>query len=121
MAKFNSRVTSSKIVEHINQMFKKNICAETARKVLRKAGYHGRTAHRKPFISHVNRQKRIEVARSFINKPPEFWKHVIFSDESKFCIFVIKGRQIMWRKAGTALEKQNLVGTIKHGGGGIMV
>lgn len=121
MAKVNPRITSSKIIGNVKQMFKKSICAETARKILRKAGYHGRVARRKPYISLVNRRKRIEFAHNYINKPPEFWKQIIFSDESKFCIFGIKGRQIVWRKSGTALEKQNLVGTVKHGGGGIMV
>lgn len=27
----------------------------------------------------------------------------------------------MWRKSGTALNKENLCGTVKHGGGGVMV
>lgn len=121
MVKVNPRITSSKIVENVNQAFKKCICAETARKILRKAGYRGRVARRKPFISLVNRRKRIEFAHNYISKPPEFWKQVIFSDESKFCIFGIKGRQMVWRKPGTALDKQNLVGTVKHGGGGVMV
>lgn len=121
MAKTNPRTTSTKIVENVQQTFNKKICAETARKILHKAGYHGRVARKKPYISHVNRRKRIEFANAYINKSPEFWKQVIFSDESKYCIFGIKGRQIVWRKPGTALEKQNLVGTVKHGGGGIMV
>lgn len=121
MASNNPRITSTKIVENIKTMFKKSICAETARKILHRAGFHGRVARRKPYISVINRQKRIAFANTFINKPPEFWKQIIFSDESKFCIFGIKGRQIVWRKSGTELEKQNLVGTVKHGGGGVMV
>jgi len=27
----------------------------------------------------------------------------------------------VWRKTGTALEIQNLVPTVKHGGGGVMI
>ena len=113
--KVNSRITSTKIIENVNINIKKTICAETARKLLRKAGYHGRVARKKPCISLVNRQKRIEFAHNYINKSPKFWRQVIFSDESKFCIFGIKGRQIVWRKSGTGLEKKNLVGTVKHG------
>lgn len=101
----------------MNEDFKKRICAETARKILRKAGYHGRVARRKSYVSKVNRQKRIEFAHRYINMPPEFWKRVIFPDESKFCIFGIKGRQIVWRKSGTALENRNIVGRVKHSDG----
>ncbi|GFV63279.1 hypothetical protein TNCV_1520981 [Trichonephila clavipes] len=85
------------------------------------AGYHGRVAHKKPRISAVYRQKRLDFANEHVNKPPQFWEKVLFSDESKFFIFGIKGRKLVWRKQGTTLEKGNLVRTIKHGGGGVMV
>jgi len=39
---------------------------------------------------------------------------VIFSAESKFCIFGLKGRKLVWRN-------QNLAPTVRHGGGGVMV
>ncbi|GFX52444.1 transposable element Tc1 transposase [Trichonephila clavipes] len=67
------------------------------------------------------RQKRLDFANEHVNKPPQFWGKVLFSDESKFCIFGIKGRKLVWRKQGTALEKENLVPTVKYGGGGVMV
>ncbi|XP_075162749.1 uncharacterized protein LOC142235379 [Haematobia irritans] len=68
VVKVNPRVTSSKIVENVREAFKKNICAETARKVLRKAGCHGRVARRKPYVSLTNRRKRIETtAATLIN------------------------------------------------------
>ncbi|GFU24113.1 transposable element Tc1 transposase [Trichonephila clavipes] len=82
-------------------------------------GYHGPVARKKPHISAVNRQKRL--ANEHVNKPPQFWVKVLFSDESKFCIFGIKGRKLVLRKQGTALEKENLVPTVKYGGGGVMV
>ncbi|GFU60915.1 transposable element Tc1 transposase [Trichonephila clavipes] len=77
--------------------------------------------HKKPHILAVNRQKRIDFANEHVNKPPQFWEKVLFCDESKFCIFGIKGRKLVWRKQGTALEKENLVPTVKYGGGGVMV
>ncbi len=51
MVKVNPRITSTKIIENVNITIKKTICAETARKILRKAGYHGRVARKKPYIS----------------------------------------------------------------------
>ncbi|GFT17379.1 transposable element Tcb1 transposase [Trichonephila clavipes] len=89
--------------------------------ITRWAGYHGRVAHKKPHISAVNRQKCLDFTNEHVNKPPQFWKKVLFSDESKFCIFDIKGCKLVWQKQGTALEKENLVPTVKHGGGGVMV
>ncbi|GFX22718.1 transposable element Tc1 transposase [Trichonephila clavipes] len=86
----------------------------------KRAGYHGRVACKKPHISAVNRQKRLDFTNEHVNKPPQFWEKVLFSDESKFRLFGIKERKLVWRKQGTALEKENLVPTVKHGGGGVM-
>ncbi|GFW24664.1 transposable element Tcb1 transposase [Trichonephila clavipes] len=118
----NPRLSASQIANDIRERFKKHfMCEDIIRKILKKAGYHGRVAHKKPPISAVKRQKRLDFANEHVNKPPQFWEKVLFSDESKFCIFGIKGRKLVWRKQGTALEKENLVPTVKYGGGGVMV
>lgn len=119
--RLNPRLSASQIANDIRERFKKTLHEDTIRKILKKAGYHGRVARRKPHISAVNRQKRLDFANEYVNKPPQFWEKVLFSDESKFCIFGIKGRKLVWRKQGTAFDKQNLVPTVKHGGGGVMV
>ncbi|GFY45253.1 transposable element Tc1 transposase [Trichonephila inaurata madagascariensis] len=68
------------------------------------AGYRSRVARRKPYISMTNRLKRIAFARERIHKPTVFWRTVIVSDESKFCIFGIKGRKLVWRKPCTRFK-----------------
>ncbi|GFX11600.1 transposable element Tc1 transposase [Trichonephila clavipes] len=101
--------------------FKKTLHEDTLKKILKKAGYHGHVARKKPNISVMNMQKRLDFVSEHVNKPLQFWEKVLFSDESKFCIFGIKGRKLVWRKQDTALEKENLVPTVKYGGGGVMV
>lgn len=51
------------------------------------------SGEKKPFMNDANRQKRLEFAKMYLNKPIEFWKNVIFSDESKFNIFYSDGRK----------------------------
>lgn len=46
MTKINPRITSTIIVENVKEMFSKRICAETARKTLRKAGYQAESPER---------------------------------------------------------------------------
>ncbi|GFW97497.1 transposable element Tc1 transposase [Trichonephila clavipes] len=75
---------------------------------------------RKPFISKVNRKKRINFARENEKHNINFWNSVIFSDESKLNIHESDGHQKVWRKANAALEPKNTRGTVKHGGGSIM-
>ncbi|GFU02774.1 transposable element Tcb2 transposase [Trichonephila clavipes] len=50
-----------------------------------------------------------------------FWKKVIFSDESKSEIFTPPSIRKIWRKNKIALEPQNALPTLKHGGGNVMV
>ncbi|GFY27907.1 transposable element Tc1 transposase [Trichonephila clavipes] len=100
----------------IHEKYNKNIWAATARKILKQAGYRSRVARRKPYISMTNRLKRIALAKERIHKPPMFWGGLIFSDESKYCIFGIKSRKLVWRKPFTALKKEHLAPTVKHGG-----
>ncbi|GFW44052.1 transposable element Tcb1 transposase [Trichonephila clavipes] len=75
----------------------------------------------KPFISLQNQKERLEFAKTHKMKTDNFWKKVIFSDESKFNIFRSDGHRIVWRKPNTALDPKNLHPTVKHGGVSVMV
>ncbi|GFT45427.1 transposable element Tcb1 transposase [Trichonephila clavipes] len=99
----------------------RNVSAETVRNVFRHAGYSSRVARKKPFISLQNQKKRLEFAKTHQFKTDNFWKKVIFSDESKFNIFGSDGHGTVWRKPNTALDPKNLRPTVKQGGGSIMV
>jgi hypothetical protein len=67
------------------------------------------------------KKKRLEFAKAYVNKPNEFWNKVLFTDETKINLFGSDGRQMVWRKSGTELQPQNLVPTVKHGGGNQML
>lgn len=99
----------------------KRVHAETVRRILRCNGFHGRTPRRKPLISKVNQQKRLTYALKYQNETSDFWKQVLFTDESKFNIYGCDGRGKVWRKANEELKLQNMTPTVKHGGGSVMV
>lgn len=46
---------------------------------------------------------------------------MIFSNKSKFCILGMQGRKLVWRKQNIVLNKENLVSTVEHGGGGVLL
>ncbi|GFT26560.1 transposable element Tc1 transposase [Trichonephila clavipes] len=71
-----------------------SVSAQTVRNVLHSAGLKARTPRKKPYISEVNRKRRLEFAMNI--------------------------RKI-WRKNKTALEPKNVLPTLKHGGGNVMV
>jgi hypothetical protein len=49
------------------------------------------------------------------------WKSVIWSDESHFTIFKNDGPGRVWRTPGTRFNIQNMVPSIKYGGGGVIM
>lgn len=119
--KCNPKRSVPKLTAEVSNIIDQKVSVESVRRVLRKEGYNGRIARKKPFVSKVNRMKRLEFAKKYINESVEFWKTVIFSDESKFNLFGSDGKQVVWRKPNTQLNKENLCPTVKHGGGNVMV
>ena len=98
-----------------------NVSASAVRKTVNQLGYHGRVARRKPFISKKNKRARMEFARKHIAQPQEFWNRCIFTDESKFNIHFSDGHIRIFREINKEYEVRNLKGTVKHGGGSVMV
>lgn len=117
----NPKISAQTLACDIAKTSGKTVCAETVRKVIRSAGYNGRVPRKKPFLSERNILKRSDYAKKYVNKPIDFWKNVIFSDESKFNLFSSDGRRTVWRKPNSALEIKNIIPTIKHGGGSVLV
>lgn len=119
--KKDPKITSTQVAAEVLEETGKEIHPKTVRRTLHRAGYSSRIARKKPLISKVNQKKRIEFAKTYLNKPTEFWNSVLFTDESKFNIFQSDGRARVWRKPNCELEGNNIIKTVKHGGGGVMV
>ncbi|GBO15255.1 Transposable element Tcb1 transposase [Araneus ventricosus] len=117
----NPKTSAMKLILKAQQRFNKSVSPETVRDILRKYNFHGRVARRKPFLSKAHQRARLEFAKSYIKKPPEFWNSVLFVDESKYNVFGSDGKQMVWRKPNSELEMKNLTPSVKHGGGSQMV
>lgn len=117
----NPLVTASEITAQLKEDLGKHVHVRTVRRVLNRTGYNSRTPRRKPFVSTANQKKRLQFANEFITKGTEFWDNVLWSDESKFNIYRTDGRTRVWRKANTEWNPKNMIGTVKHGAGGVMV
>lgn len=115
--KKNPKVTLREIKEVIQQP----ISDSTLRRRIAEHGMKSRFCKKLPFISKVNKAKRLKFAREHADKPLEYWKTVLWTDESKFELFNSKKRARVWRRPGEALHDRHIQGTVKHGGGNVMV
>lgn len=119
--KINPRLSAPDIRDLVEKRYKISCNAETIRRVLRKAELNGRIARKKPFISRINKLKRLKFAHSYAGKDYSFWENVLFTDESKYNIFGSDGRVNVWRKPNQEMDPKHLRPTVKYGGGHVMV
>lgn len=111
------RISSAKIANKL-----KNIAApRTIRTALNNLSFYGRYAAKKPFLTSKNKTARLNWAYKYLNYKKEHWEKVIWSDECRFKLFGSDGKVHVWRKPNTRLEEKNLSGTVKFGGGSIML
>ncbi len=54
-------------------------------------------------------------------KDMDYWKHVLWSDETKINLFDSDGIKRVWRQPGEEYKDKCVVSTVKHGGGSVMV
>ena len=69
---------------------------------------------KEPFVSAVNRPKRVEFARRHRDWTIDDWKRVLWSDESPYTISS-QTRQYVWRTPQDNYSPRCLQGTVKHG------
>ena len=107
--------------QHLENEYGINITARSIQYTLRRNGLKGRARRKKPLLGKKHRRRRYDFALRYRKWNLEHWKHVIWSDESKFSIFGSDGRQYCWRRPKEPLRSQHVIPTVKYGGGGIMV
>lgn len=115
--KKNPKITVREIQENIHLTVSDLI----VRRRFNEANLHSRFARKRPFISVNNKKKRLQFVRKYANMSLDFWKNILWTDESKFELFGQKKRIRVWRKHGEELQDRHIQKTVKHGGGNILV
>ena len=93
----------------------------TIPRTLNQVGLHGRVARKKPLLKTKHREARLKFAKTHLDKTFNHWKNVLWTDQTKIALFSHNERRYVWQKLKTAFEEKNLLPTVKHGEGSIMV
>lgn len=117
----NHKTTAPKVTAELNQHLANPVSTKTVRRELHGAGYHGRAAIAKPFLSQINIERRKKWCNDHKNWTMDQWKNVVYSDESSFTLFPCSGRVYVWRQPKEAYDPDCLTPTVKHGGGSVMI
>ena len=117
----NSQVSAPRLAGMIADKLGIRVSAGTIRNALKALEFDSCIAARKPLLSTVHKQRRLDKALEWSRWPFRTFKKVMYSDESRFNLHVSDGKVRVWRQRGTRLDEANCVTTVKGNGGGIMV
>lgn len=97
------------------------VSSSTIRRALHEQGIHNRIAIKKPFISNINRGKRLLFARNHRNLTIDDWKHILWTDESSFTIGKNSYQIRVWRPSSQRYDPSCLTPSFKSGRQSVMV
>lgn len=97
-----------------------SISKSTIKRRLHESKYRGFTARCKPLISLKNKKARLDFAKKHLKKPAQFWKNILWTDETKINLYQNDGKRKVWRRRGTAHDPKHTTSSVKHGGGSVM-
>ena len=117
----NNKISADKLQKSFNDITSMHPSTKTIYRNLHQMGLRSHIAVLKPLINEKQRQHRLDWCINRRNWTKRMWKTVIWSDESRFTLFNNDGPTRVWREKGTRYNIENLMPSVKHGGGGIMV
>lgn len=118
MGKVDNATQVTKSLQDItNQPFS----AQTMCQKLKQAGMHPVVKWEHPLLLPWHRKARLEFAERHAEWTLEDWKRVIWSDETKINRLGSDGRKYVWKDMGEGLGDRVVEGTVKFGGGNLMM
>lgn len=116
----NRRQTAVQTRNLLEEVRNVRVSERTVRRRLNEVGLKSYVPAKAPKLEVSHRVARLAFARYHQDWSDE-WGRVLFSDESRFCVNFIDGRERLWRYRGERFHKANFTETVSYGGGSVMV
>lgn len=99
----------------------RRISTQTVRNRLHEAHLRSRVRAVRPQLTREHRRARLNFSRNHMLWDMNQWRHVLFTDESRYRLSHNDARVRAWRRRGERYLQSNVRETIHFGGGSIMV
>ncbi|GFV08956.1 transposable element Tcb1 transposase [Trichonephila clavipes] len=97
----------------MNQAATKSVSQTTIQRTLLRLGLRSRRMVRAPMLTAVHRRQRLEFARQYSSWTSTEWRHVAFSDESRFMLHRTDGCWRIRRETSERNHPATIAGTVK--------
>jgi transposase len=112
---------AAEVTKTLEDITNQPLSSKTVRRGLKAAGMKAVVKKKRPLLSRRHRRNRLDFALAHKDWTLDDWKRVIWSDETKINRLGSDGRKWVWKKAGEGLSDRLIEGTVKFGGGSVMV
>ena len=113
--------TAVEATKAVNGILKEPVSAETVRRRLKEAGLLAKKIVKRPALRKRHVQARLDFVKKYKEWTEEDWALVVWSDESKINRFCSDGIRYVWDDQPGRLNDRTVQGTVKFGGGSVMV
>jgi transposase len=114
--------TAVQLSQELKMSTDTTVSAETVRRTLKGAGMKAVVKKKKPQLLPRHIRQRLDFAKRHQYWTVDDWKQVIWSDETKINRLGSDGRKWIWKKKGdNRLTDRHIQGTVKFGGGNLMI
>ena len=113
--------TPAQLAKVVSNMKNIPISSSTICRGLKKSGMKAVVKQKKPYLKAEHRRRRMKFATQYRNWTIEDWKRVIWSDETKINRLGSDGKNWAWKKPQEPLQDRLVQGTLKFGGGSLMI
>ena len=97
------------------------LSTQTVHHALKEAGIKAATKKKKPRLMPRHICQHLDFATKYQHWTTEDWKRVVWSDETKINRLGSDGHEWVWKRPGGVMTEQHVKGTVKFGGGSLMI
>lgn len=115
------RITLAEIQQNFQNKTSIQVSQKTIRNSLHNLGFSSCIPARKPLLNDLQKENRLNWCLERQSWSIRKWQNIIWSDESRFAVFNNDGPTRVWRLPRERFNEENLMPTVKHNGGSIMV
>ena len=112
---------AAQVTKPLQDIINKPLSTKIVHRHLNNAGLKAVVKRKRPFLSKQHRKERLDWAISHQDWTVEDWKVVLWSDETKINRLGSDGRKWVWKLPGENLNDRLVEGTLKFGGGSLMM
>lgn len=113
--------TAVDVAKSLRTIVDQPLSVDTVRRCLKEGGMKAVVKRKKPLLSARHKKERLDFALAHQYWTMDDWRRVVWSDETKINRLGSDGRKWAWKKAGEGLNDRLVQGTVKFGGGSVMV